>query len=594
VPTLTPTIDGFGALSEIGRGGFGVVYRGRQEALARWEAVKVLPGVSGDSDVFARFTRECQALGSVGNHPNIATVYACGLTDDGSGYLALELLDGGSLAQRSAPEPMPWREVAEVGVALCGALESAHRAGVLHRDIKPENIMFDGLGTPKLLDFGIATVPGAFQSRSSQASLTFAHAAPEVVAGARSTVSSDVYSLASSLFAAVRGGPAFVRDDEDTLIPMLARIAAAPVPDLRGEGVCDDLCSVLERALAKDPATRPASAEELGVELAQVLSAHGGPRLTPPVLVPAIAGPVAALAAPLRVQDATVNGRAPTPAATRGTGRRTWLAAAAVLALLLAGGAGFWLSRAQTGKGSGPLAADSSAGSRPRATTSPTDPAVIGVRTSRTPSTPAAGATGATSPGPDASAPTTASAPSSARSILTSPGTVVQPVTHALVPALPGPGTVSLAAGGAGQVRVLVTWSAGRTGGGQVTGYQVRRTLLSGRGTAGSVVLSTGAMSLTSSVPPAQFGQWYRWSVRSVGPGGQSAWNALTAVVPRVVGERAAVAADQLRAIGLAVVVRHPRAAPKPAQRGLVYWQSVPPGASLQTATTLDCYRTGG
>lgn len=592
MPTLTPTITGFGPLCEIGRGGFGVVYRGQQEALRRWEAVKVLPGVSGDSEVFARFTRECQALGAVGNHPNIATVYACGFTEDGSGYLALELLEGGSLAQRGADGPLPWQEVAEIGVALSGALESAHRAGVLHRDIKPENIMFDGLQTPKLLDFGIASVPGAYQSRSSQASLTFAHAAPEVVAGARGTVASDVYSLASSLFAAVRGRPAFVRDGEDTLIPMLARIAAAPVPDLRPEGVCDDLCSVLERAMAKDPAARPASAEELGVDLAQVLSAHGGPRRIPPVVLPAagpVAGPAAVPATSPRVQDLTVNGRPPTPASRRLL--RPWLVVGMALALLLAGWAGFWLSRSQGSAGPQTLAAGSLPGAlaRPAASraASPAASTVPGAGQSSpdTEATPGAGSGPVVSSG---------SSPAATGHNPTGSGTVVQPVNRALPAAAPAGGTVSVAATSGGAVQVLVGWSAGRAGGGQVAGYQVRRSLMSGGALLGNVLLDSSALNLTTVVPAAQSGHWYRWSVRATGPGGPSGWTTLLAQVPRVVGVHATLAAAQLRAIGMGVVVRHLKVAPTPAGRGVVYRQSLPAGTSPHAVVVLDAYLVGG
>jgi len=97
-----PAVDGLTAFEEIGRGGFGVVYRAHQESLDRDIAVKVLPGVHKDSESFARFERECKALGSVGAHPNIATVYGCGVTTEGEGFLAMELLDGGSLADRVA------------------------------------------------------------------------------------------------------------------------------------------------------------------------------------------------------------------------------------------------------------------------------------------------------------------------------------------------------------------------------------------------------------------------------------------------------------------------------------------------------------
>ena len=148
----------------------------------------------------------------------------------------MELLDGGSLADRIAAGPLPWEEVARIGVALSGALESAHRLGVLHRDVKPQNVLFDRLGTPKLLDFGIASVPGAYQTRTSAVSLTLAHAAPEITAGGRATVASDVYALGSTLWTAAAGKAPFVRDGEDTLVPLLARIAASPVPDLPGPG----------------------------------------------------------------------------------------------------------------------------------------------------------------------------------------------------------------------------------------------------------------------------------------------------------------------------------------------------------------------
>ena len=117
-------------------------------------------------------------------------------------------------------------------MALSGALESAHRLGVLHRDVKPQNVLFDRLGTPKLMDFGIASVPGAYQTRTSAVSLTLAHAAPEITAGGRATVASDVYALGSTLWTAAAGKAPFVREGEDTLIPLLARIAASPVPPL--------------------------------------------------------------------------------------------------------------------------------------------------------------------------------------------------------------------------------------------------------------------------------------------------------------------------------------------------------------------------
>jgi hypothetical protein len=596
--TTTLTVPGFDSLSEIGRGGFGVVYRARQTTLRRWEAVKVLPGVNGDSEAFTRFTRECQALGAVGNHPNIATLYASGLTEDGAGYLSLELLDGGSLGQRCEAGPLPWQEVVEIGVALCGALESAHRAGVLHRDIKPENIMFDGLGTPKLLDFGIATVPGALVSRSTQASLTFAHAAPEVVAGARGTVSSDIYSLASSLYTALRGRPPFARDGEETLIPLLARIAAAPVPDLREHGISDKLCAVLERALSKDPAARPASAEELGVDLAQVLVAHGGRALTPPVLTPVGDGPAAAYAPPGRVPEATVVGRAERD---RAGGRRRWLALACVLALLVAGGAGYLLSRAQTGAvsagsvlGDPPTPAASPAGTVTKGAAPKTAGlAVPGAGASASsPASGSASTAGTESAVSDGGSTGTATAGTSPRSTPAAPST---PVTGT-VPAAPTAGAATVTSRGSGidpRVGVLLSWSPA-SGGGAVTGYQVRRTLLDHGQVAGVLTRAGTGRTLSWSVPWVPAGQWYGWQVRAVGPGGASAWSAIPAYVPRLVGERVDVAAEQLRALGLRPVLKLTGPAPSPAGAGRVWAQSIPAGTvSGATTVTLRYYRSG-
>ena len=294
-----PAVEGLTAFEEIGRGGFGVVYRAHQESLDRDIAVKVLPGVHKDSESFARFERECKALGSVGAHPNIATVYGCGVTTDGEGFLAMELLDGGSLADRFAGGPMSWDEVARIGVALSGALESAHRLGVLHRDVKPQNVLFDRLGTPKLMDFGIASVPGAYQTRTSAVSLTLAHAAPEITAGGRATVASDVYALGSTLWTAAAGKAPFVREGEDTLIPLLARIAASPVPPLPGGDVSPVLSALLAKSMAKDPAGRPASAEELGTGLAYVLRSAGETVDGPAVLTPSRRSGVPAGVAPV-------------------------------------------------------------------------------------------------------------------------------------------------------------------------------------------------------------------------------------------------------------------------------------------------------
>src|SRR5438874_2408136 len=137
-------------------------------------------------------------------------------------------------------------------VRLAGALESAHRMGVLHRDIKPENVLMSNFGEPKLADFGIAHVVGGPETRSGPIELSVLHAPPEVVDGKAGTEASDVYALASTLFTLLRGQPPFFDQGDDSLVRLLLRIGAAPLPDLTGSGVPPQMQEVLKSAMAKD------------------------------------------------------------------------------------------------------------------------------------------------------------------------------------------------------------------------------------------------------------------------------------------------------------------------------------------------------
>ncbi|MGZ6979453.1 MAG: serine/threonine-protein kinase, partial [Acidimicrobiia bacterium] len=147
------SVPGYGNLVEIGRGGFGVVYRAEQADVHRVVAIKILSGY--DEDARRRFDREREAMGILSSHPNIVTVYASGFAGDYP-YLVMEYLDRGSVADELAHGPMSWREAIDIGVKLSGALQAAHSAGILHRDVKPENVLVSAYGEPKLADFGIA------------------------------------------------------------------------------------------------------------------------------------------------------------------------------------------------------------------------------------------------------------------------------------------------------------------------------------------------------------------------------------------------------------------------------------------------------
>ncbi|HEX6595714.1 MAG TPA: protein kinase, partial [Acidimicrobiales bacterium] len=135
-------IEGIGRATRVGKGGFGVVYRARQEAFDRTVAVKVLSVPDGDRDAHRQFERECRSIGSLSGHPNIVAVHGSGYTPNGDAYLVMDYLAAGSLADRLERDgPLPPAEVAAIGVKLAGALAAAHAAGVLHRDLKPDNVL---------------------------------------------------------------------------------------------------------------------------------------------------------------------------------------------------------------------------------------------------------------------------------------------------------------------------------------------------------------------------------------------------------------------------------------------------------------------
>jgi serine/threonine protein kinase len=261
-------IAGLGPGIPIGRGGFGTVYRAEQPAFRRTVAVKVLDGTL-DAHAQRRFERECQAMGSLSDHPGIVTVFDAGQTARGAPYLVMAFQPGGSVADRLFQEgPLPWRDGLRIGVEVAEALAAAHRMDVLHRDVKPANILLSGYGHAQLADFGIARVTGATQTRADQVTASLLYAPPEILNGASAGPISDVYSLGATLFEAFDGKAAFSGGEDDSIAGLLGRIMAFPVPDLRPKGVPDKVAAVVERAMAKEPAERPESATDLARELA--------------------------------------------------------------------------------------------------------------------------------------------------------------------------------------------------------------------------------------------------------------------------------------------------------------------------------------
>ena len=266
---------GFVDAVEVGRGGAGVVYRCYQTSLARSVAIKVMAS-DLDEDNRERFLREGYAMGGLSGHPNIVNILQVGVTESSRPYIVMPYHASGSLAQRlRRVGRIAWPDALRIGVKLCGALETAHRAGTLHRDIKPANVLVDDYGEPQLSDFGIARIAGGYETATGFFTGTIAYTAPEVLAGNPPTIASDVYSLGATIYALIAGTAAHERKSGEDLFAHYLRISSTPVPDMRPEGIPADVCAAIEKAMSLDPAKRQASAAEFGHEL-QLAQRHNG------------------------------------------------------------------------------------------------------------------------------------------------------------------------------------------------------------------------------------------------------------------------------------------------------------------------------
>ncbi|MBW3603017.1 MAG: protein kinase [Actinobacteria bacterium] len=313
-----PSIPGLTDLVEIGRGGFGVVYRAFEADFERVVAVKVI-GSDADGAALRRFARERSALGRLSNHPNIVSVYTAGILDDGRAYLVMEYLEGGSLDDRLRERGrLPVEEVLAYGVQLAGALASAHALGVVHRDVKPHNVLLTSFGTVQLADFGIAALTDATRTTAG-VTATIAHVAPEVLDNAPPSPASDVYALGSTLFMLLAGHTPFERMGDQTMAAVLARIATQPPPDLRPLGVPAVVAGAVEAMLAKHPSSRPESAVAAGRALQAAQRQLGSaPTVLPVVgLAEAAAGTVTADEARQPSDDDTVVGLGGPPTVAR-------------------------------------------------------------------------------------------------------------------------------------------------------------------------------------------------------------------------------------------------------------------------------------
>ncbi|MFF0501925.1 protein kinase [Nocardia aobensis] len=278
IPTVTAELAGagFADADEVGRGGFGVVYRCNQSSLDRTVAVKVLTA-DLDTQNRERFVREQRAMGRLTGQPNIAGVLQVGTTTSGLPYLVMPYYPQGSLDARIRSHgPLSPAEALRMGIRLAGALETAHRLGILHRDVTPSNILITDYGDPVLTDFGIARIPDGFHTATGTITGSPAFTAPEVLAGETPTPAADIYGLGATLFAALTGHAAFERRSGEQVVAQFLRITTQPTPNLREHGIDEDLSQLIEHAMDRHPEQRP-SAAALGEQLQQLQAGRGLP-----------------------------------------------------------------------------------------------------------------------------------------------------------------------------------------------------------------------------------------------------------------------------------------------------------------------------
>ena len=255
-------------LSEIARGGMGVVFRARQVSLNREVALKmILTGQLASAADVARFRAEAEAAANL-DHPNVLPIYEVG-EHQGQQYFAMKLVPGGSLAGKVEAWVNDPKAAVSVFVKVCRAVDFAHRRGILHRDLKPGNILMDRDGTPFVTDFGLAKkVDGDSNLTQSGAIVgTPSYMAPEQARAEKQlTTAADVYALGAVLYELLTGRPPFRGPTVlDTILQVIEK--EAPDPRTLNPKADRDLSVVALKCLEKNPTKRYESAAPLADDL---------------------------------------------------------------------------------------------------------------------------------------------------------------------------------------------------------------------------------------------------------------------------------------------------------------------------------------
>ncbi len=272
----TKRLDGYDLLQEIGRGGMGIVYRARERNLDRVVAIKrIRKGALADDEAVRRFLKEARAVSRL-NHPNIVHIYSVG-DCDGEPFIALELVEGPTLAERVGGRPLAPRLAGMIAAAVAHAIQYAHQNGIIHRDLKPANILLSGSADrpiPKVTDFGAAAdLEQATDQEGTQFLGTPSYMTPEQVGPKCGAVShlTDVYGIGALLYETLTGRPPFQADSIGETLRQV--VETQPVsPRLLNPAVPRDLETICLKCLQKEPGRRYGSAAAVADDLERFLA----------------------------------------------------------------------------------------------------------------------------------------------------------------------------------------------------------------------------------------------------------------------------------------------------------------------------------
>jgi len=296
---MLESIGPYKVISQLGRGGMGVVYKGRDESLNRFVAIKVLTeNLSEDPTFLQRFVREAQAAASL-SHPNVVQIYFTGQDDAGHPYFVMEFVSGQSLdhvlrSEGRIDDP----RASQLMLQAAHGLAAAHDLGIIHRDIKPANLILDDRGMLKIADFGLALPAGAEKALTATGMFmgTPGYLSPEQCSGEKADNRTDIYALGVTYYMLLTGTPPFRGESP---LALMKQIFDGNPPDVTtiNPNIDPESRRILAKMIAKDREQRYQNCHELVADLENLLASMGVRSMTAGLGTRTPAAPAAVVAA---------------------------------------------------------------------------------------------------------------------------------------------------------------------------------------------------------------------------------------------------------------------------------------------------------